>query len=67
MQTLSLDSSPLVRAAVVALDAFGALDRGAAAELLTMWSRRPGMTSQEVMAVLDHFPRAVDDPEDGDR
>jgi hypothetical protein len=52
--------NPLVRAAVTALDTFGALNRGDAAELLTMWARRPQLLDAEVRAVLDHYPPPAD-------
>ena len=54
--TVPVDTYPAVRAAVVALDSFGALDRPTAASLLAMWARRFQLSSAEVRQVLDHYP-----------
>jgi hypothetical protein len=68
--TVPVDTNPLVRAAINALDAFGAMDRGTANELLTMWARRTQLLDAEVRAVLDFYPpadycREHDDPTGG--
>jgi hypothetical protein len=55
MQTLPASFHPVVRA-VVALDAFGAMSRADAANLLECWARRFQLSDSEVQAVLAHFP-----------
>jgi len=50
------DTSPLVRAAVVALDGFGALSQREARTLLGMWARRDQLTAADVDLVLLHYP-----------
>ena len=56
MQTLSADTHPVVRAAVAALDAFGATDRPTATYLLGCWVRRFQLTAPDVAAILNHYP-----------
>lgn len=48
--------SPLVRAAIAALDAFGALSQAQARVLLGLWVRRDELTNAEVVIVLSHYP-----------
>ena len=48
--------SPVVRAAIAALDAFGALDRDDADALLHSWCRRHELSADQRRAVLDHYP-----------
>lgn len=55
-RSVALDASPLVRAAIAALDAFGAVSQREARTLLGMWARRDQLTPGEVGRVLDHYP-----------
>ena len=58
MQTVPADIRPVVRAAVVALDSFGAMDRETASNLLDRWARRFQLSNTEIDQVLDHYPLA---------
>ena len=56
MTVPAADIHPVVRAAVTALDSFGAHDRRTAGDLLDCWARRFQLTDSEVRAVLAHYP-----------
>ena len=56
MHTVPISSSPRVRAAVAALDSFGAIDQPTATRLLSMWSRQGELTLAEAAAVLNFYP-----------
>jgi len=47
---------PPVRAAIVALDAFGAISRRQARILLGYWAGRAQLTTADVDQVLTHYP-----------
>lgn len=57
--TVPVDTHPIVRAAVAALDSFGAVDQPSATRLLSLWSRQGELTLAEAAAVLNFYP-AVD-------
>jgi hypothetical protein len=56
VRTVSIETRPIVGAAVAALDSFGAPDRATAARLLSMWAREAELTLDEAAAVVAHFP-----------
>ena len=49
------DTRPVVRAAVAALDAFGAATARQATQLLGYWARYDELTSADIDAVLSYF------------
>lgn len=48
-------TAPIVRAAVNALDGFGALSQREARTLLGYWARRDKLTDKDVAEVLAHY------------
>lgn len=48
--------TPIARAAIAALDAFGTLTRREAVILLGYWARRDQLTATDVSQVLAHYP-----------
>lgn len=56
MTVPAADVHPVIRAAITALDSFGAVDRRTAENLLESWARRFQLSDSEVRAVLDHYP-----------
>lgn len=58
---------PAIRAAVAALDSFGAISQREARTLLGYWARRDQLTDVDVETVLAHYASApVADPDDLD-
>ena len=57
MHTVPISNpTPVMRAAITALDAFGAMDRITAHTLLRLWVRRTQLSRSELIAVLSHYP-----------
>jgi hypothetical protein len=61
--------SPIVRAAIVALDSFGAVTVSEAHVLIGMWCRRRELSDADVAGILGHYddqrpraPRALPTP-----
>lgn len=50
------EPTPIVRAAIAALDAFGTVTRREAVILLGYWARRDKLTAADVAQVLAHYP-----------
>ena len=55
MTILPETTGPAVRAAIAALDSFGAVTQRQATQLLGFWARYPELTADDIAVVLSHY------------